>query len=69
MCLALEHNSPVVNVPTIKDYYIDLDTISDIASDGPSKSFAFKRLKYLEGKFNLYILLNEDQEMADSKVS
>jgi AMP deaminase len=48
---------------------MDLDQVLDISSDGPSKSFAFRRLQYLEGKWNLYILLNEHQEMADSKVS
>ncbi|RPA77940.1 AMP deaminase [Ascobolus immersus RN42] len=64
---AYKNNLPIITVPTIKDYYIDLDIISDVSCDGPSKSFAFKRLKYLESQFNLYILLNEDQEMADSK--
>ncbi|KAK3311182.1 uncharacterized protein B0T15DRAFT_65616 [Chaetomium strumarium] len=58
---------PVVNVPTIKEYYLDLDVILNVSSDGPSKSFAFRRLQYLEGKFNLYTLLNEYQETADSK--
>lgn len=47
---------------------MDLEDILNVSSDGPSKSFAFKRLQYLEGKFNLYVLLNEYQEMADSKV-
>ncbi|KAH6646492.1 hypothetical protein BKA67DRAFT_613154, partial [Truncatella angustata] len=60
-------NSPIVSVPTIKDFYVDLETILTISSDGPSKSFAFRRLQYLEGKFNLYVLLNEYQETADSK--
>ncbi|KAL1873827.1 hypothetical protein VTK73DRAFT_711 [Phialemonium thermophilum] len=59
--------SPVVQVPTIKEYYMDLEDILSISSDGPSKSFAFRRLQYLEGKFNLYVLLNEYQETADSK--
>ncbi|KAL7269463.1 AMP deaminase [Rhizina undulata] len=63
----LDADMPIVSVPTIKDYYIDLDKILDISCDGPSKSFAFRRLQYLEGKWNLYILLNEHQEMADSK--
>jgi hypothetical protein len=58
-----------VAIPTLREYYIDLDKVLDISSDGPSKSFAFRRLQYLEGKWNLYILLNEHQEMADSKVS
>lgn len=58
---------PVVDVPTIKEYYVDLEEILNFSSDGPSKSFAFRRLQYLEGKFNLYTLLNEYQETADSK--
>ncbi|KAI0124640.1 AMP deaminase 2 [Xylariales sp. AK1849] len=60
-------NTPIVGVPTIKDFYMDLETILTTSSDGPSKSFAFRRLQYLEGKFNLYVLLNEYQETADSK--
>lgn len=60
-------DTPAVNVPTIKEYYMDLDTILSISSDGPSKSFAFRRLQYLEGKYNLYALLNEYQETADTK--
>lgn len=62
-----ELNEPIVHIPTIREYYLDLDTILSASSDGPSKSFAFRRLQYLEGKFNLYMLLNEYQEMADSK--
>ena len=62
-----ELDSPIVNIPTIRDFYMDLETILNVSSDGPSKSFAFRRLQYLEGKFNLYNLMNEYQEMADSK--
>jgi AMP deaminase len=60
-------DTPIVKVPTIKEYYVDLEHLLNVSSDGPSKSFAFRRLQYLEGKFNLYILLNEYQETADSK--
>ncbi|KAF2874898.1 hypothetical protein BDV95DRAFT_603683 [Massariosphaeria phaeospora] len=62
-----ELDTPIVTIPTLREYYMDLDAILDISSDGPSKSFAFRRLQYLEGKFNLYFLLNEYQEIADSK--
>lgn len=58
---------PAIQVPTIREFYMDLDNILTVSSDGPSKSFAFRRLQYLEGKFNLYVLLNEYQETADSK--
>ncbi|OTA51933.1 AMP deaminase [Hypoxylon sp. EC38] len=64
---ACRANTPVVGVPTIKDFYMDLEEILSTSSDGPSKSFAFRRLQYLEGKFNLYVLLNEYQETADTK--
>lgn len=64
---AAELDQPIVNVPTLRQYYKDLDMITDIASDGPTKSFAFRRLQYLEGKFNLHHLVNEYQEVADSK--
>jgi AMP deaminase len=64
---ALEVDTPIINIPTIREFYMDLEEILNVSSDGPSKSFAFRRLQYLEGKFNLYVLLNEYQEMADSK--
>jgi AMP deaminase len=64
---AEELDTPVINTPTIREFYMDLEEILNVSSDGPSKSFAFRRLQYLEGKFNLYVLLNEYQEMADSK--
>ncbi|ODA77219.1 hypothetical protein RJ55_06846 [Drechmeria coniospora] len=60
-------DTPAIRVPTIREFYMDLDNILTVSSDGPSKSFAFRRLQYLEGKFNLYVLLNEYQETADSK--
>lgn len=62
-----ELDTPIVAIPTLREYYMDLDAILEISSDGPSKSFAFRRLQYLEGKFNLHYLLNEYQEIADSK--
>lgn len=62
-----EQDRPMVNIPDIREFYMDLDEIINVSTDGPIKSFAFRRLQYLEGKFNLYYLLNEYQEIADSK--
>ncbi|KAF2739134.1 AMP deaminase [Polyplosphaeria fusca] len=62
-----EMDAPIVGIPTLREFYMDLDAILSVSSDGPSKSFAYRRLQYLEGKFNLYYLLNEYQEVADSK--
>jgi AMP deaminase len=64
---AAELNHPIVQIPSLRDFYMDLDAITDVSIDGPIKSFAFKRLSYLEGKFQLHTLLNEYQELADSK--
>jgi AMP deaminase len=47
---------------------MDLDFILGVISDGPAKSFAFRRLQYLRGKFSTYTLLNEFQEMTEMKV-
>ncbi|SCW02765.1 LAFE_0F13784g1_1 [Lachancea fermentati] len=54
-------------IPSLRDYYIDLDKMVAVSSDGPAKSFAFRRLQYLEARWNLYSLLNEYQETAVSK--
>lgn len=64
---AMEHNLPITPVPTLRDYYMDLDSIIAYSSEGPAKSFAFRRLQYLEAKWDLYSLLNEYHEIADSK--
>jgi AMP deaminase len=64
---AADEQKPIVQIPSLRDFYMDLDAIVDVSTDGPAKSFAFKRLSYLEGKFHLYTLLNEYQEIADSK--
>ncbi|QKX53932.1 uncharacterized protein TRUGW13939_01012 [Talaromyces rugulosus] len=62
-----ESTKPIVHIPSLRDFYVDLDAITEVSTDGPVKSFAFRRLSYLEGKFQLHSLLNEYQELADSK--
>ena len=47
---------------------MDLDFVLGVISDGPAKSFAFRRLEYLRGKFSMHTLLNEFQEMTEMKV-
>lgn len=64
---AMQDNTPIVQVPTLREYYMDLDEICSISGEGPSKSFAFRRLQYLEAKWNLYSLLNEYREIAACK--
>jgi AMP deaminase len=57
----------LARVPSLKEYFSDLDFLLNVCSDGPAKSFAFRRLKYLASKWSLYCLLNEYQELADMK--
>lgn len=57
----------VVKVPLLRDYYKDLNKIQEISSDGPTKSFAYRQLEILEGKFHLYSLVNAYQENMDCK--
>ncbi|SCV03547.1 LAME_0H11298g1_1 [Lachancea meyersii CBS 8951] len=64
---ALDPSNLASEVPTLRQYYKDLDALVTISSDGPSKSFAFRRLQYLEARWNLYSLLNEYQETSVSK--
>lgn len=59
---------PVFEIPSIREYFMDLDYVLSVISDGPTKSYAYRRLKYLAGKFSMYMLLNEDEETAQMKV-
>lgn len=57
------------DIPSIREYFLDLDHVLEVISDGPTKSIAYRRLKYLTSKFEMYALLNESQELAAMKVS
>ena len=61
------HHSPLVDVPSLRDYYIAMGEIQGVSSDGPTKSFAYRQLDILEGKFQLHFLINSYQETADCK--
>jgi AMP deaminase len=63
-----QERTPLVEVPTIREYFMDLDYVLGVISDGPTKSFAYRRLKFLASKFTMYTLLNEFQETGDMKV-
>ena len=61
------NTSPIVKVPTLREFYIDMDQVQNVSSDGPTKSFAFRQLDILEGRFHLYFLVSSYQETADCK--
>ncbi len=62
-----QRETPIVRVPDLREYYKDMATIQNVSSDGPSKSFAYRQLDILEGKFHLYFLASSYQETADCK--
>lgn len=51
----------------LKSFVDDMLTMVKMITDGPMKSFCFKRLSYLSSKFNLHTLLNEMRELASQK--
>ena len=67
-CPLANDKQPIFDIPNIREYFMDLDFVLGFISDGPTKSFAFRRLQYLRGKFTMYTLLNEIQEMTEMKV-
>ena len=57
--------NPAFDIPDIREYFLDLEFVLSVISDGPTKTFAFRRLQYLSGKFTMY---SEFEELADMKV-
>ena len=57
--------------PTIdRDQFIDDYTLlSAMITDGPLKSFCYRRLQYLKSKFELHCLLNEVREWTAIKAT
>ena len=55
------------SIKSLGDYYRDLEYITDVISDGPTKTFAFRRLRYLEAKYQMYSLVNENIEIQETK--
>ena len=60
-------DQPIAHVPSLRRYYKDLVSLEDWAADGPSKSFAYRQLDILDGKYNLYKLEHDYQETVDCK--
>ncbi|KAJ2832914.1 AMP deaminase [Coemansia furcata] len=59
---------PFTLAPSIREFYMDLDFLLDTISDGPVKTWAYRRLRYLDARWQLYVLLNEREETAQSKM-
>ena len=64
---AMEKKHPWVKVPNLREFFIDLNTVKEVSEDGPIKSFAFRELQILDGKFKLHALENGYAEVLESK--
>jgi AMP deaminase len=58
---------PLTAVPSADEFFADLDELKRTISHGPVKSVCFKRLRLLEARFNLHVLLNAERELAAQK--
>ncbi|KAF8628670.1 hypothetical protein AX15_003797 [Amanita polypyramis BW_CC] len=58
---------PAFDIPDIREFFIDLDYVLGVISDGPAKGFAYRRLKYLASKYTMYTLLHEFEEISAIK--
>lgn len=65
---ALANDKPLeLPYPILKSFIADQNLMYTLISDGPLKSFCYRRLCYLSAKFNMHILLNELKESAAQK--
>lgn len=53
--------------PSLCTYNKDYEELSSIISNGPLKSFCFRRLRCLDAEFQLYLLVNEGLELTEQK--
>lgn len=55
------------SVTQFSQFIEDMILMTKAITDGPLKSFCYKRLSYLSHKFQLHVLLNEIRELAAQK--
>lgn len=53
--------------PSLQEFFADYNIVLALSTHGPIKSFCYRRLKFLEARYNLHILLNELKELAEMK--
>ena len=62
-----EHESLLQDLPTVEEFYKDYDFLVWLVSNGPAKSFTYKRLRLLESKFQVHVELNSYVELEEQK--
>ena len=54
-------------VPDLSTFVTEMQHMCAMIADGPLKSFCYRRLSYLQSKYQLHVLLNELRELAAQK--
>ncbi|ESO08514.1 hypothetical protein HELRODRAFT_156594 [Helobdella robusta] len=65
--MSIENDTSLYSCPSVEEYIKDQNILLQIISDGPLKSFCYRRLMYLSSRYQLHTLLNELHEMAAQK--
>jgi AMP deaminase len=67
--LSEEGNSNPLDIiyPDFKMFVKDYKTLLTLISNGPLKSFCYRRLRFLKSKFELHVMLNELKELTQQK--
>lgn len=55
------------SIPTVEQYYADFEAICQLCSDGPTKTWAFRRLRLLSAHFQMHLLQHEQSERTEQK--
>ena len=64
----LQEDKPInFDVPDLETFVTDMQHMCAMIADGPLKSFCYRRLSYLQSKYQLHVLLNELRELAAQK--
>lgn len=67
VCMDDKFLSHKIEIPTRQEYFTDLAFFARMLGEGPLKTFCYKRLQFLQGKFQMHLQLNETRELAESK--
>lgn len=60
-------SKPSDHIPSVQEYYRDLETLSSIIHDGPTRTLAFRRLRSLQAEFGMYRMEWEGAERGEQK--
>jgi len=63
----IQSDKALYKVHSFGEFMKDLRFIMELMTDGPARTFCYQRLQTIQAKFRLHVLLNENNETAESK--